>query len=101
MSDTLFDPGPGVPPSEVEPLSYQRRVTLRHKADLARGIHPVSKLALRAEGGTCGDCAHHVVVRHSNTYHGCSFHRGCGPATDIRVSWPACTAFVAEMEGAE
>lgn len=52
---------------------------------------------------TCGDCAHHFVRRMSNTFHKCDYACGpdysyvsFGPGTDVRVSWPACTAWKAE-----
>lgn len=71
------------------------RRTRRNNESLARGRHPVTKLNLleSAPPRTCGECAHHEVHRYAKTYHKCELNRSSGPATDIRVSWPACTAF--------
>lgn len=88
---SLFDPGPASPP--LEALSAGRRRTARYREMLDRGIHPVTKRPLRA-GGTCGECANHVVQTPGNRpFHKCRLNITGGPATDIRVSWPACTAF--------
>jgi hypothetical protein len=74
-----------------------RRRTLRNNAMLARGIHPTTRAKLlHAEWSrTCGDCDHHVVnAGHAKTYHKCDAAlMTMGPATDVRVSWPACERF--------
>lgn len=98
---TLFDPGPPVVAEHDENLSATQRLTLRRKAMLDAGIHPTSRrpLLVFAEGTgpfTCGGCAHHLVKRRGNTYHKCAkAHGGLtgGPASDVRVSWPACDLY--------
>lgn len=103
----MFDPGPPeVAP--VEPLSADRRRTLRRQEALAAGYHPTTgrKLLLAPEGVTqltCGDCAHHVLNGgHARTYHKCTKYPGGptgGPASDVRVAWPACDLFTTNPEG--
>jgi hypothetical protein len=79
------------PPTPSEPkLSADRRRTLRQKADVARGVHPLMRTRTFPDVGACGDCAHRqpgsahrwpkcdlVAVTH-------------GPGTDCRAWWPAC-----------
>lgn len=86
--------------SERDPavkLSVDRRRTLRNESLLARGLHPVSRRALRGEG-TCGECAH--CYRHGR-YIKCDLNSTSGPATDIRLKWPACVSFSALSGAAE
>jgi hypothetical protein len=98
----LFDPGPAAP--APMPLSDGVKRTMRQQAELARGVHPATKLPLRAEGGSCGTCAHlrrfdhgATVDRSSRGYFKCSLRPMTGgPGTDIRVSWPACTRWEPE-----
>lgn len=95
---TLFDPGPPVLAEHDEKLSATQRLTLRRKALLDAGIHPTSRrpLLVTTEPVTCGDCAHHLVNQRANTYHKCAkAHGGLtgGPASDVRVSWPACDLY--------
>jgi hypothetical protein len=88
MSDALFD----LPATEKpidEKLSVDKRRTLRNQAWLDRGMHPVSRRALRGKG-TCGECAH--CVRHGR-YIKCELNATNGPGTDIRLKWPACISF--------
>jgi len=93
----LFDPGPTVVPSAEDKVSYGRRLTARKNAAIASGTNPVSGFPIddeyQAEGLTCGDCFNHIAGR----FHKCRLNNTGGPATDIRVSWPACT----EWEPAE
>lgn len=62
---------------------------------VALGRHPLG-FALAGEdhpghGHTCGDCTHHYVRRFAGRYHKCKLIPATsGPATDIKVSWPAC-----------
>ncbi len=97
---TLFDPGAPAQPT-VTPSVDQRR-TQRRREMLAAGYHPTTKRKLLAvpdgvEPVTCGDCAHHATNGgHSRTYHKCLKYPGgptFGPASDVRVSWPACDLF--------
>lgn len=84
-------------PEPDRQLSADQKRTLARKAALDRGIHPLTRVPLlNAEWGfTCGDCDHHVVAGgHAKTYHKCdTVYMTSGPATDIRVSWPACQRF--------
>lgn len=88
MSDDgrLFDPGP-----EPEPLSADRRRTLHNNEMLDQGIHPITGDALANNGHTCGDCDH--CFRRGNvagTFYKCELRWTGGPATDLRLKWPAC-----------
>lgn len=102
---TLFDPGPPEVIDETEGLSADQRRTLRRRKAIAAGYHPTTgrKLLLAPEGVeqlTCGDCAHHALSGgHARTYHKCLKYPGGptgGPASDVRVSWPACDLFTTE-----
>ena len=44
--------------------------------------------------GTCGTCVHHHVHSSARDYHKCELTQTGGPATDIRVSWPACPKYL-------
>ncbi len=84
------------------PLSYGRRLTARRRAALARGVHPVSGFPLfpAEQGRRCADCRNLFVHgRSSQDYWKCELNATRGAATDIRRTWPACTAFRAK-EGA-
>lgn len=89
--DRLFDPGPGARDGK---LSSDRRRTIRNKAMLEAGIHPVTKLELIDDpDARCGNCS--SLHRHTpsrKTYLKCSsvIMTG-GPATDVRASWPGCS----------
>jgi hypothetical protein len=77
----------------TEKLSPDRRRTLRQKADVERGIHPLMRTPTVPERGTCGDCVHRVSVgHHDRAFPKCELagitH---GPGTDCRAWWPACT----------
>lgn len=60
---------------------------------IERGVHPHNGMPLlQPAGETCGSCKHHRVKRFSKAYHKCAFTKdSAGPATDIRVRWPACS----------
>ncbi len=69
---------------------------------VALGRHPTGRALAGGDhagaGHTCGDCAHHYVRRFASTYHKCDLvPPTSGPATDIRVGWPACDRW--EREG--
>lgn len=97
MSEQLFDPG--APVVVRENLSADQRRTIRRNARLAAGWHPVTGLRLREpRGETCGDCEHHIVHHYAKRYHKCDLNDTSGAATDLRVSWPACSAFRASHE---
>lgn len=84
-------------------LSADRKRTLRREAELAAGVHPTTKRPLlHAEWGfTCGSCAHHLAHRRASTFHKCEAAPGGlshGPASDVRVSWPACALYAIDPE---
>jgi hypothetical protein len=81
-----------------EQLSADRCRTITNKPLLARGVHPILRLPLAGNGHTCGDCANHIARRFNKTYHKCRLNDTAGPATDLRVSWPACTRWEATEE---
>lgn len=89
---TLFDPGPVLP--EPPKLSADQRRTLRRQQQLDQGLHPTTRLPLRRPVGehTCGDCTHRKEnPGHARTYWKCDqVVMTAGPATDVRLSWPAC-----------
>jgi hypothetical protein len=93
----LFDVDPVVAPEpgDAVRLSYGRRLTLRQKADVARGIHPLTRGRARPELGTCGGCAHRALVgHHDRTYPKCDLREIThGPGSDCRAWWPACERF--------
>lgn len=77
-------------PTPQEKLSADRKRTLRQKADIAGGRHPVTKLPLLEHGDhTCGDCGR--LFENARGYFKCDANATSGAATDIRKSWPACT----------
>lgn len=101
MTDVpLFDGVPETDPPTSPPaetLSADRRRTLKRRAQLDAGIHPRTLLPLAGNGKTCGDCQHSDLIYSGSARNG---YWKClkagwtsGPATDIRKSWPACTAY--------
>jgi len=90
---------PGFDAAPVGPkLSYGRRLTLRHEALLARGVHPLNQLALAANGYTCGDCVHAFNTEGytRKCYWKCDLRPvNHSAASDLRLSWPACVGFEA------
>lgn len=89
----------GVPPPDPEPaerLSADRRRTQRQKADVERGVHPLRRTSrTHPDVGTCGDCAHRVVLGyHNRSWPKCEIagitH---GAGTDCRAWWPACDRY--------
>jgi hypothetical protein len=84
-------------PEPVEKISPDRRRTLKQRALLDAGIHPLTRAPLLpAEHGlTCGDCWRFDVHEWRNrTYFKCELNVTHGAATDIRKSWPACTRYL-------
>lgn len=98
MDPTLFDPGPLPAETPVE-LSRGQKLTRANKALLGQGRHPATRLPLLDPEWefTCGGCHHHVAVdHHRRRYHKCARGRlglSASEASDIRVSWPACTLY--------
>lgn len=88
-------------------MSTTARITARAKADLKAGVHPATRIALLADPGDkrCGNCAHHQSHEwygsRKKIYHKCDIHRlgmSHGAASDIRLMWPACTAWAPEQK---
>lgn len=98
---TLFDVGDPLPPPPPDTRSYTVKLTERRAELLAAGVHPATRrkllvVAVGQVGPRCGSCMHHVVHRHAKTYHKCKIAKGgltSGPASDIRITWPACELF--------
>jgi hypothetical protein len=82
-----LDPVPVDPPVK---LSVDQRRTIRRAAALADGRHPLMGGPVDPDH-TCGDCTHHFSHTRNGTWHKCELNATGGPATDIRVSWPACS----------
>lgn len=59
---------------------------------VAEGTHPLTRRPARPDLGTCGDCAHRILVGgHARSFPKCD----AGPLTggeqtDVRAWWPAC-----------
>lgn len=102
----LFDPGPTVLPElpdDAEKLSADRRRTIRRQLAFDRGVHPTTKVPLLDEpGATCGNCAQlYGNHGHASTYWKCgAVPRTGGPATDVRLKWPACDKWQPQQEAA-
>lgn len=96
----LFDMAPvALPPTEpVEKISNDRRRTLRQKADVAKGIHPLTRRRVHPDASrTCGSCRFREVIgHHSRSYPKCTFGDPTMPrathsaASDVRAWWPGC-----------
>ena len=99
-AETLFGPEPVAPPE----LSADQKITKRNRDMLDDGRHPATLLPLLGNGATCSTCTFHKVLPHHNrTYHKCDVHRlgiTHSTASDIRLSWPACTHYEAADPGA-
>jgi hypothetical protein len=90
------------PPADVRlATAGQRHEDYKHRQErlLRAGKHPMNGLPLRAEGGTCGDCAHLVRKKWAGTYFKCRKGDNTnGPATDVRLKWPACELWATEKQ---
>jgi hypothetical protein len=89
--DRLFDPG-GPVTTPVE-MGQDAARTKRRNELLAAGVHPTTRLRLREPAGeTCGSCDYRLAINTGKrTFHKCSaVPMTHGPATDVRLSWPAC-----------
>lgn len=76
------------------PTNRAALVSLR----IERGVHPHNGFSLGPTGETCGSCAHAVAGPggHSKRWWKCDLSASTrGPATDIRVRWPACSKWSA------
>lgn len=95
MSDRLFDTPS--PMDQNEPLSADRRRTLRQQAAIANGRNPATGLRFIPDH-QCRECVHAVRVHNGNRSHWKCTQSKLGlthsAASDIRISWPACELFV-------
>lgn len=106
MTDSLF---PDIEPTATvagETLSAGRRLTIRQRANVDRGIHPLTRTPIDQDPEhTCGTCR----FRAAGQYPKCLWpdpdkpisHRHhprftSGPATDVRAWWPGCTDWEAK-----
>jgi hypothetical protein len=94
--ETLFDM-PCVVTVPSPRLSADRARTLRQRQAIANGQHPLMGGPIDPDH-TCGICAHHVVQQRNRTWHKCDLKLTFGPATDIRVGWPACQNWEARRD---
>lgn len=79
---------------QVEPLSPDRKRTVRHRQQVAAGVHPLTRGKARPDLGTCGGCTHRMSSERS--YPKCELGPiNRGPGTDVRAWWPACDRFEA------
>lgn len=103
MTDVpLFDL-PATPTPEQPTLSATRKLTLRRRAQIAAGVHPVTGRPLldRGRGLTCGGCANLFAHGRNRTYWKCRLNATHGAATDVRVREPACDRYEAQPEAEE
>lgn len=91
-------------PTPDRALSPDARRTARNRQLLADRVHPATYAALLDPewGFTCRDCAHATHVSRGNT-NPWKCDRGRlglshSAASDIRVSWPACTLLTIDPE---
>lgn len=108
MTDTLFPELVPLPaPEPAEKLSPDRRRTLRQRADIERGRHPLTGSQLADDpDATCGNCRFRAGVDwHDRSYPKCFYEPAGwdvermhgwprvthGAATDVRAWWRACT----------
>jgi hypothetical protein len=66
-----------------------------HMRRVSAGLHPTGfRLASESLGKTCGDCDHVLVRKLGKRYYKCGEAKiTSGPASDIRLKWPACVRF--------
>jgi hypothetical protein len=98
---------PRHPYLEGQPSTRRGRTDYAAKAREAInvGMHPATRLPLLAAdwGFQCGNCIHAVRVQGGARWHWkCARHRlgmSASEASDIRVSWPACTLLTIRQNG--
>lgn len=78
-----------------EKLSTDCRRTLRQRAALEAGVHPLIGGPVRTDGSTCGNCANRIVHRYwKKSFSKCRIRGGGSAATDVRNKWPGCRYWV-------
>lgn len=97
MTTCMFCTGDGClfcnPPKH--PWFNAKSASAGQVANFNRGLHPMGARLLSNVSGAerCGNCTHHKKREMGGTYHKCDLYETHGPATDIRVSWPACEKY--------
>lgn len=87
------------PEHDLGDESYTRALTRRRRELLAAGIHPTTKRPLlpdEPDRPTCSSCASCFGYTAARTYYKCERAAGGlthGPASDVRLSWPACDRY--------
>jgi hypothetical protein len=80
-------------------ISAGRRLTIRNRALIDRGVHPATGTPTDP-AHTCGTCHHAVLASNGNrAWWKCDLHRlglSHSAHSDIRLSWPACTHWTDE-----
>lgn len=68
-----------------------------------KGVHPHNGMPLGPTGETCGSCKHcRAKAGHAKNFYKCAYTRDtAGPATDLRVRWPACSKWEMRPAAAE
>ena len=110
--DPLSVPSPAAiaPARAGEQLSADRRRTLRQRADVAVGRHPLTRGPLAVGPSlTCGRCRfREVLAYHARSYPKCVWQPASaeasswpprvshGSASDVRAWWPACPDYEAK-----
>lgn len=91
---------PGMPTAPERPAggddrSRRRSWTVRARALVSAGVHPLTRGKARPDLGTCGECAHRVLTTyHARAWPKCEVGpRTHGEQTDVRAWWPACDRF--------
>ena len=75
---------------------YSANLTRRKLAVLAAGLHPITGLPLLDRVTQCRSCAH-VHRRHlAKVYIKCELRDTRSEVTDLRLWYPACTAYEPE-----
>lgn len=83
-------------PEPAEKMSADRRRTLRQRALIDAGVHPLTRTKTRPDLGTCGGCAHRVLTatNGNRSWPKCDLREIThGPGSDVRRWWPACERF--------
>jgi len=89
-------------PAPAEPgLSADRRRTIRQRADITAGRHPLTHGRLSTDpDARCGNCRFREVLKwHDRAYPKCTrpnsqddyLYVTHGAASDVRAWWPGCT----------
>lgn len=105
MTATPLFPAPE-PLPDAPRLGEDARRTLRNRALLDAGRHPVAKVPLHpdappvddrdAPGPRCGTCVHLTRHTRARTWLKCGDNATFSAASDLRKWWPGCIAWEAD-----